>query len=50
MKMKDNLKFKLKVNKGSNPPTPNGNNQNAVSNIKSCPLNNKKIYFNYIFK
>lgn len=49
MKMKDNLKFKLKVNKGSNPPTPNGNNQNGVSNIKSCPLNNKKIYFNYIF-
>ena len=47
--IKNNFKLKLKIKNSSNLNTPIPNNQAHFFNINSCPIQNNKLNFNYIF-
>ena len=47
--LKNNHKFKLKIKNTNNPGAPLPNNNNPVFNLNSCPIQNNKLNFNYIF-
>ena len=47
--IKNDLKLKLKVKHTSNPTTPLASNQNEFFNLNSCPIQNNKLNFNYLF-
>lgn len=47
--IKNDLKLKLKIKHTSNPGTPLTSNQNGFFNLNSCPIQNNKFNFNYLF-
>ena len=48
--LKKNFNLKLKIKNPTNPSTPAPIEQKTFLNINSCPIQNNKLHFNYIFR